>query len=389
MPAKLWRPAAAAGAVCAGCAMTLPGRRDGACAERGAFATGMAAGRPQHQQQRPVARLAADLAGRTAMTRALPWLAAPAMPACLVAAVAVGVLNRRRRSGGRSLAAAKLVPRQCGAEDRVYSLADQVARFNRAKEEGNGRYLDISSVFDGSYLKGKRVLMVGASRGLGLCIAKELVAQGAETIVTCRSSNDDLASAGLGQIVEGVEVTSSEAMAKMAGELAAPLDYVIYNAGYFPDIEDSLDSFADAEAIKQIDICALGPIRCVSALKAKGLLDGSKVIIITSQAGSTEWRFTQNKDEGGDYGHHMSRAACNIGAVLMSEELKASGVPIVMLHPGFNKTGMTAKYSHIWEEEGAVDPEEGAKRVLHEVGKVSAESSGKFINCEDGLQIPW
>ena len=25
---------------------------------------------------------------------------------------------------------------------------------------------------------------------------------------------------------------------------------------------------------------------------------------------------------GGDYGHHMSRAACNIAAALMSEELK-------------------------------------------------------------------
>ena len=44
-----------------------------------------------------------------------------------------------------------------------------------------------------------------------------------------------------------------------------------------------------------------------------------------------------------DYGHHMSRAACNIGAVLLAQELKKHGVPVLMLHPGFNKTGMTAK----------------------------------------------
>ena len=31
-------------------------------------------------------------------------------------------------------------------EDRVFSLADQVARFERAKKEGNNRYLDIKSV---------------------------------------------------------------------------------------------------------------------------------------------------------------------------------------------------------------------------------------------------
>ena len=28
---------------------------------------------------------------------------------------------------------------------------------------------------------------------------------------------------------------------------------------------------------------------------------------LPSQAGSVEWRTTQNKGEGGDYGHHMSR----------------------------------------------------------------------------------
>jgi len=60
-----------------------------------------------------------------------------------------------------------------------------------------------------------------------------------------------------------------------------------------------------------------------------------------------------------------------------------------MLHPGFNRTGMTAKYSEIWDKEGAVDPSVGAKRVLHEIGQVTMEKSGSFINCEDGLQIPW
>lgn len=31
----------------------------------------------------------------------------------------------------------------------------------------------------------------------------------------------------------------------------------------------------------------------------------------------------------------------------------------------------------------------GAKRVLFEVGKASLATTGAFINCEDGLQIPW
>ena len=87
-------------------------------------------------------------------------------------------------------------------------------------------------------------------------------------------------------------------------------------------------------------------------------------------------------------GHHMSRAACNIGGVL-AQELKERGIPVLLLHPGFNKTGMTAKYSHIWEIEGAVDASVGAKRVLHEVKDATMDRSGMFINCEDGLKIPF
>jgi len=85
----------------------------------------------------------------------------------------------------------------------------------------------------------------------------------------------------------------------------------------------------------------------------------------------------------------MSRAACNIAGVLMSEELKKHGFTVVMLHPGFNRTEMTKKYDHIWDKEGAVSTVEGAKRVLHEVVHTTMEKNGQFINCEDGLQIPF
>jgi len=74
---------------------------------------------------------------------------------------------------------------------------------------------------------------------------------------------------------------------------------------------------------------------------------------------------------------------------LQAEELKSKGYSVHLLHPGFNRTEMTAKYKEIWDIEGAVDPAVGAKRVLHEVIKGSMETTGQFINCEDGLRIPW
>jgi hypothetical protein len=50
---------------------------------------------------------------------------------------------------------------------------------------------------------------------------------------------------------------------------------------------------------------------------------------------------------------------------------------------------MTKKYEHIWDIEGAVEPNKGAKRVIYETIKATLEDTGKFVNCEDGLEIPW
>jgi len=272
---------------------------------------------------------------------------------------------------------------------RTHSLADQVARFERAKEEKNERFLNIDSVYNGSYLSGKRVLLVGASRGLGFKLLQQLVADGAKVIATCRKVTPELEAAGAAQIIDNVEVQEMAQIVAMAAKVEGPIDFVLHNAGYFTEEKETLDNLLDQEALKQIDICAMGPLRVVSALKQAGKLSGSKVCIISSQAGSAEWRKVQNAGGGGDYGHHMSRAACNIAGVLMSEELKGTNVPVVMLHPGFNRTEMTAKYAAIWDKEGAVDPAQGAKRVLYEMGKISMESTGTFVNCEDGLQIPW
>jgi NAD(P)-dependent dehydrogenase (short-subunit alcohol dehydrogenase family) len=278
----------------------------------------------------------------------------------------------------------------------TYSMADQVQRFANAKETNNQRYLDIASVYNGGELSGKRILVTGGNRGLGFEITKEAVSNGATVIVLCRSSNDELEElVGKWNVYSGVDVTDTadvDAALKKIKSDGGALDYVINNAGYFyNDCEKILEKNLNfEEQLKQIDICALGPLRVnAAAVNANALADGAKLVIVTSQAGSVEWRSTQNKDEGGDYGHHMSRAACNMAAVLSSEELKKKGYSVILLHPGFNRTSMTEKYKDIWDVEGAVDPSVGAKRVLYEAMKSSMETTGQFINCEDGLRIPW
>ena len=78
-----------------------------------------------------------------------------------------------------------------------------------------------------------------------------------------------------------------------------------------------------------------------------------------------------------------------MAGVLQAEELRKKGFSVILLHPGFNRTEMTAKYKEIWDIEGAVEPAQGAKRVLYEAIKSSMETTGQCINCEDGRRIPW
>jgi NAD(P)-dependent dehydrogenase (short-subunit alcohol dehydrogenase family) len=189
-----------------------------------------------------------------------------------------------------------------------YTLADQVARFARAKKENNQRYLNIESVYDPSYLKGLRVAVTGANRGIGLALATELTQAGAQVVALVRSTSKELQDLKPAEVIEGVDVQNDVSTAQLGSQVkGGPIDILINNAGYFREEMETLDSLDFADQLKTIDICACGPLRVTAALINAGLMkEGSKVIMITSQGGSVSWRTVQNP-QGGDYGHHVRK----------------------------------------------------------------------------------
>ena len=110
---------------------------------------------------------------------------------------------------------------------RVYSLADQEERFSRAKRENNQRYLDITTVYDPSKLKGLRVVVTGANKGNGLALAKELKSAGAHVIAVTRSMSDELKELEPAQIIRDIDVTNDESCAGLASKIeGGPVDIV-------------------------------------------------------------------------------------------------------------------------------------------------------------------
>lgn len=111
-----------------------------------------------------------------------------------------------------------------------YSIADQPARFAKAKEENNQRYLDIDSVFDPTFLKGKRVAITGANRGLGLEIAKVVHEAGGELVAIVRSTSDDLEALNPADMVKNVDATNNDAGAMVVdGIKGGPIDIASQN----------------------------------------------------------------------------------------------------------------------------------------------------------------
>lgn len=269
----------------------------------------------------------------------------------------------------------------------AYSIADQKKRNAQALAEKNQRVLNLEKIYDPSFLKGKVALVTGGNRGIGLSLVKELVSSGCSKVIATIRGQAEVSGA---EVISGIDVTDNKVAEKLVTALKdQKVDILINNAGYFYEPVETLSTLNFEEEMKMIDICALGPLRITAALANANLLpEGSKVVIISSQGGSVTWRFVQNPN-GQDYGHHMSKAAANMAGVLLAQELRSKKIAVTLLHPGFNKTSMTKKYEAIWEEEGAVDASLGAKRVVHEIGRMNMETTGSFINCEDGKLIPF
>jgi len=216
-------------------------------------------------------------------------------------------------------------------------------------------------------------LVTGANRGIGLALARHLAARGDRVIAVCRQASAELRAVAA-QVEEGVDVTSEEALAALAGRLAdSALDLLVLNAGIMR--ADDFDSVNLASVRTQLEVNAVGPLAVVLALR-KSLRRGTKIAAITSRMGSIA-----DNSSGGYYGYRMSKAALNAMAVSLAKDLGPAGIAVAVLHPGFVRTDLTG-------QQGALDPDEAARLLVERIDALTLESSGTFWHA-NGQILPW
>jgi NAD(P)-dependent dehydrogenase (short-subunit alcohol dehydrogenase family) len=186
----------------------------------------------------------------------------------------------------------------------------------------------------------RRVLLIGASRGLGLALAREWARGGRQVVATVRGSGQtplhDLAGTYAGHIeIETVDVTEPAQIAALHDRLADRMfDLLFVNAGVTNQPESTVAQTSTGEFIQVMVTNALGPLRVIEALQDRVEPAGT-IGVMSSGQGSVA-----NNERGGHEVYRGSKAALN--TFMRSYAARHSGErrTLVLMAPGWVRTDL-------------------------------------------------
>lgn len=219
------------------------------------------------------------------------------------------------------------------------------------------------------------VLITGAARGIGFELCRQFSAKGCHVIATCRGEVPEQ----LSQIcqVEALEVTSSASIEQLAKRLSnTPIDLLINNAGIIGPEKQSLNELDISGWLETFHINSIAPLTVSKALLPNlQLSKNPRIITISSQMGALNLAST------GMYAYRSSKAAVNKVMQVLSQELKAHGISVCPMHPGWVKTDMGGSNADITAQASA-------QGIVEFAEQMTLANSGKFYTYK-GDEHPW
>lgn len=196
----------------------------------------------------------------------------------------------------------------------------------------------------------KAILIIGASRGIGLGLVREYLSRGWRVIATERKPTPDSALGVLAQevggslSVESVDINLPAQIDALAGRLqGTKLDVLFVNAGVMtpeqPIAQIETDAFTHLMLTN-----VLSPLRVIEALAPLVVPEGT-IAAMSSAMGSIS-----ENTSGGAEAYRASKAALN--SLLRSYTLRAGdGRTLLALHPGWVRTEMGGENAPVRIEE--------------------------------------
>ena len=221
------------------------------------------------------------------------------------------------------------------------------------------------------------VLVIGASRGIGLEFARQYTADGARVIATVRRAEDTARLRELGAKPLLLDVLDEAAVAQFGAQLhGEKLDVAIYNTGVYGPRTTAIAAPGglDFDSVMHTNVRA--PMQLIPQLVPALAATGGKLALVSSRMGSIS---LMSSTSGWLY--RVSKAAANAALRAASLELGPHGVVCVAFHPGWVRTEMGGASADI----DAATSVAGMRRVL---ATANASQNGKFLNF-NGEQLSW
>jgi WW domain-containing oxidoreductase len=200
-------------------------------------------------------------------------------------------------------------------------------------------------VVAGLDLSGRRIVVTGASAGIGFETARALAAAGAEVVLACRSRASSEATAERIRSAHPrvklrtleIELGSFASVRKAAAELAAqPVDVAICNAGVYGPYEETEDGFE-----RTVGVSHLGHFLFVtSLLPALRAAPTARVVMVSSESHRSPRRldFSRFPVTRASYKPLIAYGQAKLCNVLFANELTrrfgSEGIVANSLHPG-------------------------------------------------------
>lgn len=219
------------------------------------------------------------------------------------------------------------------------------------------------------------VLIVGASRGIGLELVRQYLADGARVFATARSEDGLKLLRAEGARVLKLDVTDAASASGLAWQIdGEAFDTVVVNAGVYGPSSSGLQTPTEADFDQVMHTNVLGPMRVIPQL-VEALADGARLGVISSRMGSMGLRTNAS-----GWLYRASKAAVN--SVLKDASLALAGQAIcVALHPGWVRTDMGGS-------EADLDVADSARDLRRTLAALTAADNGAFLN-HDGQPLAW
>jgi NAD(P)-dependent dehydrogenase (short-subunit alcohol dehydrogenase family) len=184
-------------------------------------------------------------------------------------------------------------------------------------------------------LNGKHAVVTGASRGIGLAVARALLAQGARVTLMARDAAAlEAAAAGLGGATawRTMDVTDPAAVAQAFAQAGA-VDILVNNAGQAASAPFGRTD--DALWQRMLDVNLTGAYHCIQAA-LPGMVDAGwgRIVNVASTAGLTGYRYV------------AAYCAAKHGLVGLTRalalEVAGRGVTVNAVCPGYTETDIVA-----------------------------------------------